>query len=137
VILLDTNVISELMRPEPNVYVERWFLQNEEVCFICTITLAEIAYGIAKLQESEKKSKLASQLSEWRVRFAQRTRSFDTTAALIYGELLANSRASGRLMSVPDAQISAIAAANEFSLCTRNISDFSTIKNLVLINPWG
>jgi predicted nucleic acid-binding protein len=136
VILLDTNVISELMRQEPSVFVERWFLQNEETCLICTVTIAEIAYGIAKLDASDKQSKLASQLAEWRIRFARRTLSFDPSAALIYGDVLAIARAAGKPMSVPDAQIAAIASANELQLCTRNISDFSTLT-LTLINPWN
>jgi predicted nucleic acid-binding protein len=135
VILLDTNVISELMRSEPNVAVERWFLLNEEVCRISTITIGEIAFGIAKLEVGEKKSKLLSQLTEWRVRFAQRTLSFETTAALLYGDLLANARSLGRPMSLPDAQIAAIARASEHDLCTRNTSDFSTTQ-INLINPW-
>jgi toxin FitB len=135
VILLDTNVISELMRAEPNPAVERWFLMNEEICRICTIAIGEIAFGIAKLEAGEKKSKLLGQLAEWRVRFAQRTLSFDITAALIYGDILANARTFGRPMSLPDAQIAAIAGASDFELCTRNTSDFST-TNIRLINPW-
>jgi toxin FitB len=127
VILLDTNVISELMRAEPNPAVERWFLMNEEICRICTIAIGEIAFGIAKLE--------VGQLAEWRVRFAQRTLSFDITAALIYGDILANARTFGRPMSLPDAQIAAIAGASDFELCTRNTSDFST-TNIRLINPW-
>jgi toxin FitB len=135
VILLDTNVMSELMRKDPNVFVERWFLQNEETCCICTVAIAEIAYGIAKLDTGEKRTKLTSQLSEWRIRFALRTLSFDTTAALIYGEILANARACGKPMSLPDAQIAAIASAADIDLCTRNTSDFSTVK-LTLVDPW-
>jgi toxin FitB len=108
---------------------------NEEVCRISTITIGEIAFGIAKLEVGVKKSKLLSQLAEWRVRFAQRTLSFDTTVALLYGDLSANARSFGRPISLPDAQIAAIAKASEYGLCTRNTSDFS-ITEINLINPW-
>jgi toxin FitB len=135
VILLDTNVISELMRPEPNPAVERWFLLNEEASRICTITIGEIAFGLAKLEAGERKSKLLSQLTEWRVRFALRTLSFDTTAALLYGDLLAKARSVGRPMSISDAQIAAIAKTSEHDLCTRNTADFATTE-INLINPW-
>ncbi len=134
-ILLDTNVISELMRSEPDNSVERWFLMNENACCISTVTLGEIAYRIAKLEPSKRKTKLSSQLAEWRIRFAQRTLAFDSTAALIYGDVLAHARALGKPMGIPDAQVAAIASANGAQLCTRNISDFSRVE-IALINPW-
>jgi toxin FitB len=136
VILLDTNVISELMRPEPDYKVEHWFLMNEVASCISTVTLGEIAYGIAKLESGKRKAKLSSQLAEWRIRFAQRNLTFDSSAALIYGDVLANARALGKPMGIPDAQIAAIASANGAQLCTRNTSDFSTVE-IALINPWA
>lgn len=134
-ILLDTNVLSELMKPVPDLLVERWFLLNEEDCCLASVVIGELAFGIGKLDDGARKSNLQSQLFEWRIRFVNRSHPFDVAAAMIYGEVQANARKAGRSMSVPDAQIAAIARDKNFSLATRNAKDFST-TGLDLINPW-
>ncbi len=134
-ILLDTNVVSELMKAEPEVSVERWFLLNEEECCLASIAIGELAYGVAKLESGARKSKLQSQLSEWRVRFANRIHVYDVIAALVYGDMLAKARRDGQPMSVPDGQIAAIAMTQSCMLATRNTKDFET-TGLSLINPW-
>lgn len=116
--------------------MEHWFLVHEEECSPCAVTVGELAYGIAKLEQGARRAALAAQLAEWRVRFSDRTHSFGVSAAMIYGDLLAAARASGRPMSVPDAQIAAIAAEQGAAVATRNLSDFAT-TGLELINPWG
>ncbi len=134
-ILLDTNVLSELMKAEPDASVERWFLLNEEKCCLPSIAIGELAFGVAKLESGARKSKLQNQLSEWRIRFANRIHVYDVTAALVYGDILARARRDGHPMSVPDAQIAAIAATQSSMLATRNTKDFET-TDLSLINPW-
>lgn len=123
------------MKSAPDQRVERWFLLYEEDCCISTITLGELSYGIAKFADGIKKSNLLSQIAEWRIRFSERTYGFDAGAAITYGDLLAVARAAGKPMSIPDAQIAAIARHRDFNLCTRNTSDFQT-TGLLLINPW-
>jgi predicted nucleic acid-binding protein len=135
VILLDTNVMSELMKALPDPVVERWFLLNEEQCHIATIAIGELAYGIAKLDADMRKARLGEQLTEWRVRFAARAFAFDMAAAVSYGDILAESRTAGRTMSIPDAQIASIAREQGCALATRNVKDFVT-TGLMLINPW-
>lgn len=134
-ILIDTNVLSELMKAESDASVERWFLLNEEECCLSSIAIGVLAFGVAKLESGARKSKLQSQLSEWRIRFANRIHVYDVTAALVYGDILAKARRDGHPMSVPDAQIAAIAATQSSMLATRNTKDFET-TGLFLINPW-
>jgi predicted nucleic acid-binding protein len=135
VILLDTNVLSELMRVQSNATVERWFLMHEEECCLSSIAIGELAYGIAKLEIGIRRSKLESQLSEWRIRFAERIHVFDVSDALAYGDILAKARRKGRPMSLPDAQIAAIAVEHSCVLATRNTKDFET-TGLQVVNPW-
>jgi predicted nucleic acid-binding protein len=136
VILLDTNVVSELMRSLPDPRVERWFLFHEEECCLASVSISELAYGIAKLEEGARRYALAAQLAEWRVRFAERTLGFGAATAMIYGELLAEARRKGRPMSLPDAQIAAIAKEHGSRLATRNVADFESC-GVELVNPWG
>jgi predicted nucleic acid-binding protein len=111
-------------------------LLNEEDCYLPAVVVAEIAYGIAKLELGIKRSKLTSQLTEWRVRFADRMIGFNDTTAMIYGDLMATARASGHVISVHDGQIAACALEHDFSLATRNSRDFSSLP-LTLVNPWS
>jgi toxin FitB len=135
VILLDTNVISELLKPKPEPNVETWFLRFEEESCIASVVVAELAYGIAKLDAGMRKTKLKKQVEEWRFRFAARTYVFDVTAALVYGDIQAKARKLGKPMSVPDAQLAAIAVDQGLKLATRNVKDFQT-TGIVVVNPW-
>ena len=90
---------------------------------------------MAKLEAGLRKSKFEAQISECRIRFADRTYACDVPAALAYGEILANARSAGRPMSVPDAQIAAIAREHSCIIATRNTKDFEA-NGLSLVNPW-
>ena len=135
-ILLDTNVLSELMKLAPDVKVEKWFLMNEDSYCLPSVAIGELAFGVAKLEVGSGRQQLQAQISELRVRFAERTLGFDVFAALTYGEVLARARRQGRPMSVPDAQIAAIALEHSCQLATRNTKDFET-TGLQLINPFS
>ena len=134
-ILLDTNVISELMRETCDARVARWFSQNAGDTALPAIAIAELAFGIAKLPEGARRNALASRLGEWRLRFAERSPGFTANTAMLYGEIMANARRNGHNMAVPDAQIAAIALEQDCPLATRNGKDFAT-TSLALINPW-
>ena len=134
-ILLDTNVISELMRETCDARVAQWFSLNEGDAALPAIAIAELAFGIAKLPEGARRNALASKLGEWRMRFADRSPGFTANTAMLYGEVMANARRSGHNMAVPDAQIAAIAMEQGCPLATRNGKDFAT-TSLTLINPW-
>ena len=134
-ILLDTNVISELMRETCDPSVAHWFSLNEGEAALPAIAIAELAFGIAKLPEGARRNALTKQLGEWRLRFAERSPGFTTTTAILYGDIMANARRSGHNMAVPDAQIAAIALEQDCALATRNSKDFATTP-VTLINPW-
>jgi predicted nucleic acid-binding protein len=123
------------MKPLPDTKVEHWFLMHEEDCALSSTALAELAFGIAKLEVGIRQSKLQAQLAEWRVRFALRTFVFDVSAALTYGNVSGTARKEGHPMSVPDAQIASIAIEQSCQLATRNTKDFKT-TGLQIINPW-
>jgi predicted nucleic acid-binding protein len=134
-ILLDTNVVSELMKDAANAAVERWYLLNEEETALPSVALAELAYGVARLSDGAKRRDLEARLTEWRLRYAGRTVSFGPTAAMRYGSMLAAVVASGRTMSLPDAQIAAIALEEGATVATRNSRDFHS-TGVHLVNPW-
>ena len=137
-ILIDTNILSEPMRPSPNKRVISWLDQQIVTdLFICAITKAEIELGIALLPESKKKQSLFAAAQEIFNSFSDRCLAFGATEASIYAEIIAATRKKGRTMSVEDALIAAVAVSNDFTLATRNIKDFKSITALPLINPFN
>jgi len=138
VILLDTNVLSELMRPDPNPHVVRWLdTQPEWEVWISAVTVAEIQLGIALLPDGKRKEQLLElSVHMFQEDFTERCLPFDCEAALDYGLIVAQRSRQGRPISVEDAQIAAIARTAGISLATRNTRDFSGIAELTLIDPW-
>lgn len=135
-ILLDTNVLSELTKPTPNDKVVAWLGQTEPALAIPTIAIAEMAYGIEKLTEGKRREHLSTALRRLAESFDDRLLPFDLAAAWAYGDILAIARKAGQPMSVPDAAIAAIARSNDCALATRNIKDFQT-TGLDLTDPWA
>lgn len=136
-IVLDTNVLSELMRSQPSKSVISW-LDNQiaPTLYITAITVAEILYGIARLPEGKRKSALFNVASEmFDQDFSGRILAFDSQAAVLYADLVSSCEASGRQVSMADSQIAAICQLHEASVVTRNIKDFEPFK-LNVINPW-
>ena len=137
-ILLDTNILSEPMRPSPNERVISWLDQQIVTdLFICAITKAEIELGITLLPESKKKQSLFAAAQDVFNTFSDHCLAFGATEASIYAELIATTRKKGITMSVEDAMIAAVAVSNDFTLATRNIKDFEGITTLPLINPFA
>ncbi len=136
-ILLDTNVVSALMAPAPPRSVIDWLNRQESVTVhLSTITIAEIAFGLAVLPEGRRRRSLAERFDKFVVEgFEQRVLDFDRRAALLYGEVMSRRRAMGRPLSALDGQIVAIARANHLSVATRNVRDFEHC-DLDLINPF-
>ncbi len=136
-ILLDTNVLSELMRPAPDQRVIKWLdARLAADIFICAVTRAEIELGILVLPDGERKNEFTLAANEMFSDFSGRCLSFDTVAAAKYAELAARRKKKGRPISVEDAQIAAIALANGSTLATRNEKGFEEIPGLNIINPW-
>ena len=135
--LLDTNVLSELMRPAPNQSVIEWLDEQPSAdLFISAITKAEIELGILLLPEGKRRDKLAAAVQGMFNDFQDRCLAFDEAAATQYALLVARRIKIGRPISVEDAQIAAIALAHGLTLATRNTSDFGEIPELNLMNPW-
>mgnify|MGYP001262190349 CR=1 FL=1 len=136
-ILLDTNVLSELMKPEPESNVVRWEdEQLVETVYISAITRAEIELGIALLPDGQRKKQIAAAAQQGFAQFTGRCLVFGETAAVQYGQLVAARARNGRPITVEDAQIAAIALAGGLRLATRNEKDFANIPGLAVANPW-
>jgi len=138
VIVLDTNVLSELMKRRPDRAVLRWFAQRSAASlFTTTISEAEIRYGVALLPDGKRKRALAHAVAEM---FGQdlrgRTLPFDSPAAASFAVIAVHRRALGRPISQLDAQIAAIARSQRAALATRNLADFQEC-GVELENPWG
>ena len=137
-ILLDTNVLSEIMRPEPAAAVLAWMdAQGSDALWVSAVTQAEIGLGIALLPEGRRRQALADAAARmFEEDFSGRCLAFDQEAAVRYTHLVLERRLAGRPISFQDAMIAAIALANDMVLATRNIKDFSGISGLEVLNPW-
>ncbi len=134
--LLDTCVISELIKPQPNKQVSEWVASSDETRMLITVfTLGEIRKGINKLV----KGKRQDQLNDWFQEIIQwsedRILIFNEECANNWGALLAQSEAKGRLLPIVDSMIAAIAITHQCSIVTRNVDDFSGL-GISVINPW-
>lgn len=136
--LLDTNVLSEVMRPSPDSTVLRWLdAQPAADVFISAVTVAEIRLGLALLPDGQRKATLTDRAEAmFREDFSEDCLAFDASAAAEYAEIVARRTRLGRPISVEDAQIAGIARAGGLTLATRNTRDFLDIEGLTLVNPW-
>ncbi len=136
--LLDTHVLSELMREQPAVAVLDWFAQNaQSAMHTSTVNQAEILTGIALLPAGKRRTALAVAAEQlFEQDFAGRCLGFDAAAAKNYAVLVAARNRQGQPISTEDAQIAAIALAAGLCVVTRNTKDFENIDGLMLANPW-
>ena len=136
-ILLDTNVVSALMRPAPSATVESW-LSRQPVAgtFISAITEAELRYGLALLPAGRRQRQLVAAAEAMLAQdFAGRILPFDSPAAAAYARIAAARRRSGRPISQADAQIAAIAASRGASVATRDAAAFVDC-GIGVVDPW-
>lgn len=136
--LLDTNVLSELMRESPAAIVGDWFAQNAPAAmYTSTVTQAEILTGVALLPAGKRRMALAVAAEEmFEHDFAGRCLEFNAAAAKNYAIIVAARTRQGQPISTEDAQIAAIGLASGLTLVTRNTKDFENIEALTLANPW-
>ncbi len=135
-IVLDTNVVSELMRPGPAEAVVAW-VRAQEPTRLCTtaVTVAEILYGIERLAAGRRQNQLRATADSVFSTFAERTLPFDSTAAIHYADMVIARERSGAPISGFDAQIAAICRGSRARLATRNIAEFDRL-GLDLVDPW-
>ena len=135
-ILLDTNVVSEAMKPAPDEAVRAWLdEQAAETLFLSSVTIAELMFGIGALPEGKRKERLTEALDGVMELFADRVLPFDVDAARRYANLAVKARTSGKGFPTPDGYIAAIAAAKGFAVATRDSSAFDA-ANVTVIDPW-
>lgn len=135
--VFDTNIISELIRPQPNENVLRWVAQTSLLTlYITVITKAELYYGVL-LQPDDKRREHLSNAIEVILNsgFDGRILNFDSISSEHFAEIASNRRNIGRPISHADAQIAAICKQHQMTLVTRNVSDFSDC-GIDLINPF-
>lgn len=135
-IILDTNVLSEVMKPSPDTAVAAWLARGNAGDFYTTaITEAEILLGIAILPDGRRKNDIAEAAKRIITLFADRILSFDSEAAQDFANIVAERRKQGRPINDFDAQIAAITRSQGMTLATRNVADFDGI-GITIINPW-
>jgi len=136
-ILLDTNVVSEVMKTRPAEAVVAWLnSQGSEKLHVSAITIGEIAYGLRILPDGKRRSGLRERFERFvALAFDQRVLAYDESAACIYGELMGDRKELGLPMSVPDGQIAAIARLNHLTVATRNVLDFEHC-GIDVLNPF-
>lgn len=136
-IVLDTNVVSELMRLQPDPQVVSWVdKQAETTLYLTALTLAEIRFGIAALPAGSRRTTLRSVFEDAiRPLFADRVLSFDEAASREYAELRATARIRGRAIGDADALIAAVTRAHRFQIASRDTAPF-TVADLEVINPF-
>lgn len=136
-IILDTNVISELWRIESNPNVLAWIdAQNVETLFLSAITVAELRYGLATMPEGKRRLIFEKRLEQEVLQiFADRVLAFDINTSKIYAALMAQARSEGKIISMADGYIAATAVQHGFAIATRDTMPF-TIAGIKVINPW-
>ena len=137
-IVLDTNVLSEALRPRPAGEVLQWLAaQAPSSVFTTTITMAEVLYGVEALPSGKRRARLLAAVEKmFAEQFQGRILPFDEEAARLFASIVAfRSHTAGRPISQMDAMIAAIARSNRAVLSTRNTTDFDHC-GIQVINPW-
>ncbi|TCN33745.1 type II toxin-antitoxin system VapC family toxin [Sinorhizobium americanum] len=136
-IVLDTNVVSEAMKPSPDPAVRSWL--NEPVAeslYLSSVTMAELLFGVGALPDGRRKKALTETLHGVVELFGDRVLPFDIRAARHYAELAVRARAAGKGFPTPAGYIAAIAASRGFLVATRDVSPFEA-AGLPVVNPWA
>ncbi|MGA1986901.1 MAG: type II toxin-antitoxin system VapC family toxin [Candidatus Sulfotelmatobacter sp.] len=135
--LLDTNTVSEWVKPRPNPGLIHWTESvDEDRVFLSVISLAELRYGVERMPEGARRSRLERWLrDELPLRFEGRILPIDDKVAETWGRTVSRCEALGRPIDAMDAFLSSTADVHRLTLVTRNVSDFPTLKTV--LNPWS
>ncbi len=136
-IILDTNVISEPLKPSPDPAVIRWLdLQSPSTLYVTTVSQAELLAGVSALPAGRRRTELRKVIDrELRLLFADRVLPFGERAAEAYAQVVPAANAAGNPIDFADAAIGAIAIEHGYILATRNVADFKG-TSVKLLNPW-
>ena len=136
-IVLDTNVVSEAMKPTPDPRVRAWLnAQSADTLYLSSITVAELTFGMASLPAGKRKNMLDKALDGLMALFQERVLRFDVDAARNYAALAVNARRRGRGFPTPDGYIAAIAASRGFIVASRDTAPYEACE-LQVFNPWA
>jgi toxin FitB len=136
-IVLDTNVVSEAMKPEPQAAVRAWLnAQIAATLYLSSVTLAELLFGIRALPAGKRKDMFEQTFDGLLQLFRDRVLPFDTDAARRYADLALIAKAAGRGFPTPDGYIAAIAASHGFVVASRDVAPFEA-ASIRVINPWN
>ena len=136
-LVLDTNVASELMRPDSAPVVTAWIAERDaREMFLTAVSEAELLYGIAIMPTGRRRERLAVAMTRWlELGFSERILPFDSAAARAYAEIAADRRLAGRPIGEADCQIAAISRSRAATLVTRNVRDFEG-SGIDIVDPW-
>ena len=137
-VVIDTNIVSELMRAEPSAEVLDWMdTRLRQGLFVTAVTEAEVRAGIAFVPEGRRRRGLEAACERaFGTLFGGRVLPFDSAAAHAYAEIVASRRAIGRPASQADCQIAAIAQSRDMAVATRNVLDFENM-GIEVVDPWA
>lgn len=135
--LIDTCIFSELIKKKPDPSVIRWVSERDESLFsVSVLTLGEIKKGIEKLPDIQRQKKLNAWFYDFMIpRYRNRLISIDESVAIAWGDIVAKTSKTGRVLPTIDSLIAASAIVHQLTIVTRNIKDFEGL-NIPLINPW-
>jgi len=135
--LLDTNAVSEWVKPRPNPGLIEWMEStDEDRIFISVVSLAELRYGAERVAGGKRRSRLEEWLrDELPLRFEGRILSVDINVADAWGKIVSRAESAGRPIGAMDAFLAATAEMHGLTLVTRNVSDFPLLK--ATLNPWS
>ncbi len=135
--LLDTCVLSELVKPAPEPAVLGWMAQRQEhALFVSAMTLAELQRGVAKLPASRRRSELTAWLEKLEIGFEDRVLPFTQSTGQSWAAMCARAEATGHTMAAFDSIIAATAVEHGLTVVTRNVRDFAP-AGVVVLNPWS
>lgn len=136
-IILDSNVISETLKPAPNANILGWLdRQIPDTLFITTITIAEHLFGVEALPDGKRKNMLRTAYEDLYANFRGRVLPYDGPAARSYGMLAAQARSAGHGFPIPDGYIAAIAASRDMYVATHDVGPYLAVPGLKVVNPW-
>ncbi|MCL2757506.1 MAG: type II toxin-antitoxin system VapC family toxin [Coriobacteriia bacterium] len=138
VLVLDTNIISETLKAQPDKNVLAWLLQNQEYLYLTAVTVGELLVGAYRLPDGKRRESLLLALERIVGGYKSRILAYDSAAAQAYALMQDEAHRCGRTLTVEDGMIAAICATANATLATRNTKDFAhlTHLNLRLVNPF-
>ena len=135
--LIDTNVLSETLKPRPDPKVTAWFAgQRPEDLFLSSVSLGELMRGASRAKDQTKRGRLTRWIEDdLTAQFRDRVLPFNQDAAMLWGRIMGDGDKAGHPRSMADAQIAAVARRHGLTLVTRNTRDFESM-DVALVNPW-